>query len=230
MNVKYYIIIIINVSARSEQSELDESSYGGRVRRYARAGKSPMGFFYDRARSPAFSDPSELNTCVCFCFRCAQHQRQQKQQPPFVGSCPDDNDHTEGEDQSCRRRCLTAATAAAAAVPPPYGRVDGGGGRSSAANPTQVARTRTRRTDDSHAAVSPYGPATAAVISAEEFRRRRYGMYAAASSTSADARYGLRYGLSSSLASQDPKASAAAAFFLRLVRIVFIYKDIKIYY
>lgn len=183
-----------------------------------------MGFFYERARSPAFSDPSELNTCVCFCFRCAQHQRQQKQQPPFVGSCPDDNDHTEGEDQSCRRRCLTAATAAAAAaVPPPYGRVDGGGGRSSAANPTQVARTRTRRTDDSHAAVSPYGPAKAAVISAEEFRRRRYGMYAAASSTSADARYGLRYGLSSSLAPQDPKASAAAAFFLRLVRIVFIY-------
>ncbi|XP_015376978.1 PREDICTED: uncharacterized protein LOC107171261, partial [Diuraphis noxia] len=128
----------------------------------------------------------------------------------------------EGEDRQRRRT-------SAVAVPP----LPNGGGRSSAANPEQSARSRTHRTDDTHALYAAAAakvedevrrltrgclplPTTDVEAVALEYRRRRYGMYATASVT-ADDRYGHRYGLSSGLttSSQDPKtSSAAAAFFL----------------
>ncbi|XP_025418626.1 kinesin-like protein CG14535 isoform X3 [Sipha flava] len=165
-----------------------------------------------------------------------QQQQQQQQQQSDV----------EGEDRRrCRRSRIAAtatATATAAAVVPSS--LNGGGrnrSSSGASNPEQSARARTHRTDDLHAvfaasaagdeqsgrfrrARQPNSPATVRVddatttaVAAAEYRARRYGMYAAtASAANADARYGLRYGLSSSLAPQDTKtSSAAAAFFLR---------------
>lgn len=124
-----------------------------------------------------------------------------------------------------------------------------GGGRttttgSSAANPERSARSRTIGSDESHVVYAaaaaeeddvrrrsdttrircrlPLPCATATAVSRgahdddDDFRARRYGMYAA------DARYGLRYGLSSGLTQQDAKTSpAAAAFFLRSVTASF---------
>ncbi|XP_026804712.1 kinesin-like protein CG14535 isoform X1 [Rhopalosiphum maidis] len=135
-------------------------------------------------------------------------------------------DEEEGED---RHRHRTSAVV----VPlPPNG---GGRNGSSAANPEQSARSRTHRTDDTHASYATAAkvedevrrltrgrlplPTTtdheSATAAALDYRRRRYGMYATATVT-ADDRYGHRYGLSSGLTTQDPKtSSAAAAFFLR---------------
>ncbi|KAL4119412.1 hypothetical protein QTP88_012221 [Uroleucon formosanum] len=137
----------------------------------------------------------------------------------------------EGED---RHRYRTSAIV----VPPP----PNGGGRSSAANPEQSARSRTHRTDDTHALYAtaaakakdevrrltrgrlPLPTTTDAEAATLDYCRRRYGMYATAAVT-ADDRYGHRYGLSSGLTTpQDPKtSSAAAAFFLRLVIIILQY-------
>ncbi|XP_025202408.1 kinesin-like protein CG14535 isoform X3 [Melanaphis sacchari] len=136
-------------------------------------------------------------------------------------------DEEEGEDRHRHR------TSAVVVVPSP----PNGGGRngSSAANPEQSARSRTHRTDDTHALYAAAAKAEdevrrltrgrlplptttdpeSATAAALDYRRRRYGMYATAAVT-ADDRYGHRYGLSSGLTQQDPKTSStAAAFFLR---------------
>lgn len=172
--------------------------------------------------------------------------RQQQQQQPMPPQPPSDE---EGEDRRRCRRGRTAATATAAVAPSLT--PNGGGRSSGDSNPEQSARTRTHRTDHLHVVYAgddeddvEFGrfrrarllqpslstanvrvdnaAASTGGTSAIEYRARRYGMYAAAASaTTADARYGLRYGLSSALAPQDTKtSSAAAAFFLRLVTFI----------
>ncbi|KAE9527380.1 hypothetical protein AGLY_013078 [Aphis glycines] len=154
----------------------------------------------------------------------------QQQQPPSsspaVVPCHRGRraDEEEGEDRHRHR------TSAVVVPSPPNG---GGRNGSSAANPEQSARSRTHRTDETHALYAaakaaedevrrltrgrlPLPTTTIDSEAALDYRRRRYGMYATATVT-ADDRYGHRYGLSSGLMTQDPKtSSAAAAFFLRL--------------
>lgn len=204
-SVVYYYIFIYDYYCSRAQSEFTQ----------------PFAAF------PAAPPPTLESRVFVFVFRSTKTQRPQ----PSSAASPCRGE--EGEDhRSRRRRHLHHETGV---VPPP----PNGGGRtrtSSAANPEQCARERTLRTDDSHAvhasgdddyvrrprlcrlplstttAIRGDGR-TAAASAALDSRARRYGMYAA---TTADARYGLRYGLSSSLVPQDTKSSpAAAAFFLR---------------
>lgn len=170
--------------------------------------------------------------CVCVCLFLFSGPQQQQPPPssPAVVPCHRRRraDEEEGEDWHRHR----TSTVVVPSLP-------NGGGRngSSAVNPEQSARSRTHRTDDTHASYATAAkvedevrrltrgrlplPTTtdheSATAAALDYRRRRYGMYATAAVT-ADDRYGHRYGLSSGLTTQDPKtSSAAAAFFLRSV-------------
>lgn len=167
-------------------------------------------------------------TCVCFCFwsQQQQQQRQQEHQQSSSAACRRRLDE-EGEDRRRRHHRTTTAVVT----------TSNGGGRGSstscAANPEHSARGRTYCQDDLHAAEDDVrrrlqrGRFPAATrenvitVATDHPLGRRYGMYAATTAASAtDARYGLRYGLSSSLAQQNPKTSStAAAFFLRSVMV-----------
>lgn len=171
--------------------------------------------------------PTTLESRVCLFLFSGPQQQQPPSSSPAVVPCHRGRraDEEEGEDRHRHR------TSAVAVPSPPNG---GGRNGSSAANPEQSARSRTHRTDETHALYAAAKAAedevrrltrgrlplpTTAIDSeaALDYRRRRYGMYATATVT-ADDRYGHRYGLSSGLMTQDPKtSSAAAAFFLRSV-------------
>ncbi|KAF0770942.1 kinesin-like protein isoform X2, partial [Aphis craccivora] len=179
--------------------------------------------------------PTTLESRVClFLFSGPQQQQRPPSSSPAVVPCHRRRraDEEEGEDRHRHR------TSAVVVPSPPNG---GGRNGSSAANPEQSARSRTHRTDETHALYAaakaaedevrrltrgrlPLPTTTidseSATAAALDYRRRRYGMYATATVT-ADDRYGHRYGLSSGLMTQDPKtSSAAAAFFLRPLSLV----------